>query len=90
MQANVAADFIQEGQTVLIHGKTFGNGNQGVLLLALFDSPVGFHFPQCKGWSRVVASILSKAATEYGKNFDIIVLEGRPDAAGIKTVSIPN
>jgi translation initiation factor eIF-2B subunit alpha len=53
--ANVAADFIQEGQTVLIHG-----------------------------WSRVVASILSKAATEYGKHFDIIVLEGRPDAAGVK------
>ena len=54
--ANVAADFIQEGQTVLIHG-----------------------------WSRVVASILSKAATEYGKHFDVIVLEGRPDAAGVKT-----
>jgi translation initiation factor eIF-2B subunit alpha len=53
--ANVAADFIQEGQTVLIHG-----------------------------WSRVVASILSKAATDYGKHFDIIVLEGRPDAAGVK------
>ncbi|KAG7340555.1 translation initiation factor IF-2 [Nitzschia inconspicua] len=53
--ALVAADFIQEGQTVLIHG-----------------------------WSRVVASILLKAAVQQGKHFDIIVLEGRPDAAGIK------
>jgi translation initiation factor eIF-2B subunit alpha len=52
--AAVAADFIQEGQTVLIHG-----------------------------WSRVVASILLQAAT-HGKHFDIIVLEGRPDAAGVK------
>lgn len=51
--AHVAADFIQEGQTVLTHG-----------------------------WSRVVASILLKAAET--KNFDIILLEGRPDAAGAK------
>ena len=51
--ARVAADFIQEGQTVLTHG-----------------------------WSRVVASILLKAAET--KNFDIILLEGRPDAAGAK------
>lgn len=51
--AHVAADFIQEGQTVLTHG-----------------------------WSRVVASILLKAAET--KNFDIIILEGRPDAAGAK------
>jgi len=52
--AHIAADFIQEGQTVLTHG-----------------------------WSRVVASILLKAAET--KNFDIILLEGRPDAAGAKT-----
>jgi len=51
--AHVAADFIQEGQTVLTHG-----------------------------WSRVVASILVKAAET--KHFDIIILEGRPDAAGAK------
>lgn len=51
--AHTAADFIQEGQTVLTHG-----------------------------WSRVVASILLKAAET--KNFDIIILEGRPDAAGAK------
>ena len=51
--ADVAADFIQEGQTVLTHG-----------------------------WSRVVASILLKAAET--KHFDIIILEGRPDAAGAK------
>lgn len=51
--AHVAADFIQEGQTVLTHG-----------------------------WSRVVASILLKAAET--KHFDIIVLEGRPDAAGAR------
>jgi translation initiation factor eIF-2B subunit alpha len=53
--AGVAADFIPEGQTVLIHG-----------------------------WSRVVASILLQAATQQGKHFDIIVLEGRPDSAGVK------
>jgi translation initiation factor eIF-2B subunit alpha len=51
--AHVAADFIQEGQTVLTHG-----------------------------WSRVVASVLLKAAET--KHFDIIVLEGRPDAAGAR------
>mmetsp|Transcript_6229 Transcript_6229/g.15409 ORF Transcript_6229/g.15409 Transcript_6229/m.15409 type:complete len:397 (+) Transcript_6229:55-1245(+) len=51
--AHIAADFIQEGQTVLTHG-----------------------------WSRVVASILLKAAET--KNFEIILLEGRPDAAGAK------
>jgi translation initiation factor eIF-2B subunit alpha len=51
--AHVAADFIQEGQTVLTHG-----------------------------WSRVVASVLLKAAET--KHFDIIILEGRPDAAGAR------
>jgi translation initiation factor eIF-2B subunit alpha len=51
--AHVAADFIQEGQTVLTHG-----------------------------WSRVVASILLEAAET--KHFDIVILEGRPDAAGAK------
>lgn len=50
--ATVAADFIQEGHTVLTHG-----------------------------WSRVVASILLKAAET--KHFDIVVLEGRPDCAGV-------
>eukprot|EP00538_Stauroneis_constricta_P011813 CAMPEP_0119563326 /NCGR_PEP_ID=MMETSP1352-20130426/23033_1 /TAXON_ID=265584 /ORGANISM="Stauroneis constricta, Strain CCMP1120" /LENGTH=362 /DNA_ID=CAMNT_0007611895 /DNA_START=127 /DNA_END=1215 /DNA_ORIENTATION=+ len=34
------------------------------------------------GWSRVVASILMQAAET--KNFDIVILEGRPDAAGAK------
>lgn len=51
--AHVAADFIQEGMTVLTHG-----------------------------WSRVVASVLLEAAAT--KNFDIVILEGRPDAAGAK------
>ena len=51
--AHVAADFIQEGMTVLTHG-----------------------------WSRVVASILLHAAQT--KHFDIIILEGRPDASGAK------
>lgn len=51
--AHVAADFIQEGMTVLTHG-----------------------------WSRVVASVLLEAAET--KHFDIIFLEGRPDAAGAK------
>uniref|UniRef100_A0A7S3P834 Translation initiation factor eIF2B subunit alpha n=1 Tax=Amphora coffeiformis TaxID=265554 RepID=A0A7S3P834_9STRA len=34
------------------------------------------------GWSRVVAGILMEAAKT--KNFDLIILEGRPDAAGAK------
>ena len=34
------------------------------------------------GWSRVVAGILSEAAKT--KNFDLIILEGRPDAAGAR------
>lgn len=51
--AQVGADFIHEGMTVLTHG-----------------------------WSRVVASVLLEAAET--KHFDIIVLEGRPDAAGAK------
>jgi translation initiation factor eIF-2B subunit alpha len=51
--AEVAADFIQEGQTVLTHG-----------------------------WSRVVASILLQASKT--KHFDIVILEGRPDAAGAR------
>lgn len=51
--SEVAADFIQEGQTVLTHG-----------------------------WSRVVASILLRASET--KHFDIIILEGRPDAAGAR------
>ena len=51
--SGVAADFIQEGQTVLTHG-----------------------------WSRVVASILLQASLT--KHFDIVILEGRPDAAGAR------
>ncbi|CAB9503768.1 factor eIF-2B subunit alpha [Seminavis robusta] len=51
--ADLASDFIQEGQTVLTHG-----------------------------WSRVVASILLQAAST--KHFDIVILEGRPDAAGAR------
>jgi translation initiation factor eIF-2B subunit alpha len=51
--AHVAADFIQEGMTVLTHG-----------------------------WSRTVASVLLEATKT--KHFDIIILEGRPDAAGAK------
>lgn len=51
--ADLAADFIQEGQIVLTHG-----------------------------WSRVVASILLQAS--QSKHFDIIMLEGRPDAAGAR------
>lgn len=51
--SDLAADFIQEGQTVLTHG-----------------------------WSRVVASILLQASQT--KHFDIVILEGRPDAAGAR------
>jgi translation initiation factor eIF-2B subunit alpha len=50
--STIAADFIQEGHTVLTHG-----------------------------WSRVVAAILIKAAQT--KHFDIVILEGRPDCAGV-------
>mmetsp|Transcript_26990 Transcript_26990/g.65513 ORF Transcript_26990/g.65513 Transcript_26990/m.65513 type:complete len:343 (-) Transcript_26990:48-1076(-) len=55
--ADIAADFIQEGQTVLTHG-----------------------------WSRVVASVLLKAAET--KHFDIIILEGRPDGAGARAAKL--
>jgi len=36
------------------------------------------------GYSRVVANILLEAAKKANKHFDLIVLEGRPDAAGVK------
>ncbi|CAJ1915581.1 unnamed protein product [Cylindrotheca closterium] len=55
--ADIASDFIQEGQTVLTHG-----------------------------WSRVVASVLLKAAET--KHFDIIILEGRPDGAGARAAKL--
>uniref|UniRef100_A0A7S2EC59 Translation initiation factor eIF2B subunit alpha n=1 Tax=Trieres chinensis TaxID=1514140 RepID=A0A7S2EC59_TRICV len=38
------------------------------------------------GWSRVVASILLKAAET--RHFSVIVLEGRPDAAGAKAAKV--
>uniref|UniRef100_A0A7S2RC42 Translation initiation factor eIF2B subunit alpha n=1 Tax=Eucampia antarctica TaxID=49252 RepID=A0A7S2RC42_9STRA len=38
------------------------------------------------GWSRVVASLLLKASKR--KQFEIIVLEGRPDASGAKAAKI--
>lgn len=37
------------------------------------------------GWSRVVAALLLKAAET--KQFDVIILEGRPDATGAKAAS---
>lgn len=40
------------------------------------------------GWSRVVAGILQEAAKT--KNFDLIILEGRPDAAGAKAAKFYN
>lgn len=44
------------------------------------------------GYSRVVANILLNAASNNNKNnnkhFDLIVLEGRPDAAGVKAAQI--
>jgi translation initiation factor eIF-2B subunit alpha len=36
------------------------------------------------GWSRVVTKLLVKASKERQKHFEIIVLEGRPDAGGAK------
>ena len=38
------------------------------------------------GWSRVVASLLTKAAMT--KHFEVIVLEGRPDASGAKAAKL--
>ena len=37
------------------------------------------------GWSRVVASLLLKAAET--KQFDVVILEGRPDASGAKAAA---
>ena len=39
------------------------------------------------GWSRVVASLLLKASNQ-GKHFEIMVLEGRPDASGAKAAKV--
>jgi translation initiation factor eIF-2B subunit alpha len=39
------------------------------------------------GWSRVVASLLLKASKQ-GKHFEIMVLEGRPDASGAKAAKV--
>jgi translation initiation factor eIF-2B subunit alpha len=38
------------------------------------------------GWSRVVAALLLKAAET--KHFDVVCLEGRPDAAGVKAAQV--
>uniref|UniRef100_A0A7S1VK85 Uncharacterized protein n=1 Tax=Grammatophora oceanica TaxID=210454 RepID=A0A7S1VK85_9STRA len=38
------------------------------------------------GWSRVVAAILLEAAAQQ-KRFDVVVLEGRPDACGAKSAA---
>lgn len=38
------------------------------------------------GWSRVVASILERAVSA-GRQFDVLILEGRPDAAGVKAAN---
>ena len=40
------------------------------------------------GWSRVVSALLLKAARERGKHFEIIVLEGRPEAGGAKAAKV--
>lgn len=53
--AELGQEFIQDGQIVLVHGR-----------------------------SRVVSALLIKAATLYHKHFEIILLEGRPDAGGTK------
>lgn len=38
------------------------------------------------GWSRVVAHILERAVAA-GRQFDVLILEGRPDAAGVKAAN---
>jgi translation initiation factor eIF-2B subunit alpha len=79
-------DFETSKQEVLERGQRFAS-----LSLAARDriSTVGQDFIQegstvlVHGTSRVVASILQKASKT--KHFDIIVLEGRPDCAGVET-----
>jgi len=39
------------------------------------------------GWSRVVSSLLEKAHCQHQVNFDLIVLEGRPDAGGARAAA---
>lgn len=39
------------------------------------------------GFSRVVASVLSAASSRLGRHFDLVVLEGRPDGAGVKAAN---
>ena len=57
--AELGQEFIQDGQTVLVHG-----------------------------FSRVVTALLIKAAVH--KHFQIIVLEGRPDAGGARAAKVYN
>jgi len=57
--AELGQEFIQDGQTVLVHG-----------------------------FSRVVSALLIKAAAR--KNFNIIILEGRPDAGGARAARVYN
>jgi translation initiation factor eIF-2B subunit alpha len=79
------ADFEACRTEVLERGKRFAG-----ITLAARDriAHVGADFIQegqtvlTHGFSRVVASILLQAAET--KNFDIVILEGRPDAAGAK------
>ena len=40
------------------------------------------------GYSRVVSSLLVRAAKEHRKHFEIIVLEGRPDGGGAKAARL--
>ena len=40
------------------------------------------------GYSRVVSSLLIKAATKYKRNFSIIVLEGRPECGGARAAQL--
>ena len=40
------------------------------------------------GYSRVVSSLLIKAATVHKKHFSIVVLEGRPDGGGAKAAKL--
>jgi translation initiation factor eIF-2B subunit alpha len=40
------------------------------------------------GWSRVVSALLIRAATVHNKHFSLVILEGRPDAGGIKAAKL--
>jgi translation initiation factor eIF-2B subunit alpha len=58
---------------IAMHGSPFVRDGQTVLV---------------HGYSRVVSSLLIKASRVHKKNFEIVVLEGRPDGGGAKAAKL--